>query len=72
MDASYKQALTFLPSWARGVQVFANVTTLHLQGANSADFANFIPRNYNWGVSLSRPKFTGWATSARRGPLRIP
>jgi len=71
VDASYKQALTFLPQWARGMQVFANVTTLHLQGSNSADFSNFIPRNYNWGVSLSRPKFTGSLNWNYRGRQKV-
>ena len=29
---NYKQALTFLPRWARGVQVFANASSQRLTG----------------------------------------
>jgi TonB-dependent receptor len=54
----YKQALTFLPEWARGVQVFGNISGLRTQGAESANLAGYIPRSINWGITLSRPKFT--------------
>ncbi len=58
IDLNYKQALTFLPSWARGVQVFANGSALRTQGDAAANFAGFIPRTGNWGVSLTRPDYT--------------
>ena len=58
LDFEYKQALTFLPHWARGVQVFANASVLRTQGDGAAEFNGFTPQTYNWGVSLSRPKFT--------------
>ncbi len=57
LDLNYKQALTFLPSWARGVQVFANASTLRTQGDQSANFAGFVPRTYNGGVSFTREKY---------------
>ncbi|MDO8539521.1 MAG: TonB-dependent receptor [Opitutaceae bacterium] len=63
LEFAYKQALTFLPHWARGVQVFANATALRATGDETANFANFVPRSYSWGVSLSREKFnvrTNW------------
>lgn len=58
LSLNYKQALTFLPHWARGVQVFGNLTTLRLEGSNQADFSSFIPRTANWGVTFARPKYT--------------
>ncbi|MBL9200622.1 MAG: TonB-dependent receptor [Opitutaceae bacterium] len=58
LEFEYKQALTFLPHWARGLQVFANANILRTQGDGAANFNGFTPQTYNWGVSLSRPKFT--------------
>jgi TonB-dependent receptor len=59
LEASYKQALTFLPQWARGVQVFANGASLRVTGPNITRFtaAQIIPRTGSWGVSLTRSKF---------------
>jgi iron complex outermembrane recepter protein len=68
-EAEYKQALTFLPGWARGVQVFANLTALRATGESAAEFRGFIPRTYNWGVSLSRPAYVlraNWNYQGRR------
>jgi iron complex outermembrane receptor protein len=65
---NYKQALTFLPNWARGVQVFANAGAQHLTGDDSGSFAGYIPRTYNWGVSLTRPRYNvrmNWNYSGR-------
>ena len=60
LDVGYRQALTFLPPWARGLQVFANGS---LQRTNAvkgflgnSGFSN-IPRNAAWGVSFTRPKY---------------
>jgi outer membrane receptor protein involved in Fe transport len=58
LDVNYKQALTFLPHWARGVQVFANGSSLRTIGEAEANFAGFIPKTANWGVSLSREKYS--------------
>jgi TonB-dependent receptor len=57
VDVNYKQALTFLPNWARGVQVFANASAQHMTGDDSGNFAGYIPRTYNWGVSFTRPRY---------------
>jgi hypothetical protein len=57
VDFNYKQALTFLPNWARGVQVFANASAQRATGAESDNFAGYVPRAYSWGVSLSREKY---------------
>jgi TonB-dependent receptor len=67
-DVNYKQALTFLPNWARGVQVFANATSQHMTGDDSGSFAGYIPRTYNWGISLTRARYNvrfNWNYSGR-------
>jgi TonB-dependent receptor len=56
-DFNYKQALTFLPAWARGVQVFANGSAQRVTGDDTVSFAGFIPRSGSWGVSLTRQKY---------------
>jgi iron complex outermembrane receptor protein len=57
IDVNYRQALTFLPRWARGIQVFANGSAQRLVGPAAANFAGYIPRSGSWGVSLSREKY---------------
>jgi TonB-dependent receptor len=59
LDFSYRQALTFLPHWARGVQVFANASAQRATGPNLGSFtgANSIPRSGSWGVSLARQRY---------------
>jgi TonB-dependent receptor len=59
VDFAYRQALTFLPRWARGVQVFANVSAQRATGPNLGSFtgANSIPRSGSWGVSLARERY---------------
>ncbi len=59
VDFSYKQALTMLPAWARGVQVFANASAQRVTGdpTATANFAGYIPRSGSWGVSLTRPGY---------------
>jgi TonB-dependent receptor len=57
LDLDYRQALTFLPTWARGVQVFANASALRATGDGAENFAGFIPRSGSWGVSLNREAF---------------
>lgn len=57
VDFSYKQALTFLPHWARGLNVFANAAAQRTLGDASANFNGYIPRKASWGFSLSREKF---------------
>jgi TonB-dependent receptor len=68
VDVNYKQALTFLPNWARGVQVFANASAQRMTGDEAGNFAGYIPRTYNWGVSLDRPRYNlrmNWNYSGR-------
>ncbi len=58
LEFDYKQALTFLPHWARGVQVFANASAQRATGPAASNFSGYIPRTYNWGVSLSRERYS--------------
>ncbi len=70
---NYRQALTFLPHWARGVQVFANASSQRRTGAlvGNSGFT-FFPRSGSWGISLTRERFStrlNWNyRGARRGP----
>jgi iron complex outermembrane receptor protein len=56
LEVDYRQALTFLPHWARGLHFTANYSSQ--RGKNTYDyFQNMIPFNVNWGLSFTRPKF---------------
>ena len=57
---NYKQALTFLPSWARGLQVFANASAQRATGATLEAFtgAFVVPRSASWGLSLTRERYS--------------
>ncbi len=70
IDFNYKQALTFLPPWARGVQVFANVSAQRMIGDAAANFQGYIPRTYNWGVSLTRARGSARVNWNYRGKQR--
>ena len=72
LDVSYKQALTFLPQWARGVSVFGNASAIRTTGDAASSFNGFTPRTYNWGASLARDTYSfrlrwNYAGRARRG-----
>ncbi len=58
-DVSYKQALTFLPPWARGLQVFANYSKRRtkVRDLGSIGF-NDIPHSGSFGVSLTRARYS--------------
>ncbi|MSU50702.1 MAG: TonB-dependent receptor [Opitutus sp.] len=69
-EIDYKQALTFLPNWARGVQFFTNVSSQ--RAINSFDtFQSMNPFTCNWGVSLTRPKFNIRINENYRGVQRL-
>ena len=74
LEADYKQALTFLPNWARGVQVFANASAQRATGDATSNFQGYVPRSGSWGVSLSRPAFNvkfnwNYRSAARLGAV---
>jgi iron complex outermembrane recepter protein len=54
-EVDYKQALTFLPHWGRGVRFFANVSSQRAKGTDNLQDMN--PFTANWGLSLTRSKF---------------
>jgi len=55
-SVDYRQSLSFLPFWARGLQVFGNLSAQRSSGV--VTFAGRIPKSANWGVTLTRPKFS--------------
>jgi TonB-dependent receptor len=57
MEFTYRQGLTFLPHWARGLQVFGNFTRSTLGGSTTADFTGFNPQTLSWGVNFTRPRY---------------
>jgi iron complex outermembrane receptor protein len=57
-ELNFRQPLTFLPRWARGVLVFTNFTDTRPRGSRSADFGGTLRRSINWGVGLSRPRYS--------------
>lgn len=74
VELNYKQALTFLPSWARGVQIFGNGTLMNLQGDNLSDFTGFQRRAFNWGFKVDRERFDfslNWSYSGRQRGLLV-
>jgi hypothetical protein len=67
-------ARTFLPHWARGVQIFGNLSSQRALGDATANFAGFIPRSGSWGASLTRDRVKlhlnwNYRGRARRGAV---
>jgi iron complex outermembrane recepter protein len=59
-QAAYKQSLTFLPSWARGVNVFGNVSWQRAEGDEAQTVVRngqFVPLTGSWGVALGRERY---------------
>jgi iron complex outermembrane receptor protein len=71
-EFAYSQSLFFLPSWARGLQVFGSATRLELSGTTLADFTGYSPRNYAGGINLVRPRFYVKFTVTHQGVTRGP
>ena len=69
-EFDYRQNLTFLPSWARGFTVFANLTLQHLEGSEMANFSGFVSKTHNWGITYSRHRFTVRLAVNRRGLVK--
>ncbi|MSU24241.1 MAG: hypothetical protein EXS32_10515 [Opitutus sp.] len=67
-EIDYKQALTFLPNWARGAQVFANISSQRAKGTDA--FQDMNPFTCNWGFSISRPKWNIRLSENYRGIQR--
>lgn len=69
-EINYRQALSFLPRWASGVQVFGNLTHMALDGSSTADFNSFNPDTLAWGVNLVRAKYYVKFTCTYQGETR--
>ena len=69
-EFSYRQSLTFLPTWARGFQVFVNATRLRLTGSNTADFTGFNPKTFAGGINFARGRVTIKTTLSYLGDIR--
>ncbi len=70
IEFGYRQSLTFLPHWARGFQIFANVTKLDLSGSNTSDFSGYNPKSIAGGVNFVRPRFFIKGTISYLGDTR--
>ncbi|MBL9190263.1 MAG: TonB-dependent receptor [Opitutaceae bacterium] len=69
-EVSYRQSLTFLPSWARGFQVFVNYTKLNLAGSNTADFSGYNPKSLGGGINFVRGRLGLRSTISYLGDTR--
>ncbi|MBI5688915.1 MAG: TonB-dependent receptor [Verrucomicrobia bacterium] len=70
VEFSYRQALTFLPGWARGLQVFVNGTKMSLSGDRTTDFTGFNPSAYAGGIALLRSRYAVKLTCTHQGETR--
>lgn len=70
LELGYRQSLTFLPDWARGLQVFVNLTSMKLGGSQSADFTGFNPETLSWGVNLTRARYAVKFNVQQQGETR--
>ncbi len=71
---NYKQALSFLPAWARGVQVFGNLSVQRAVGDAAANFSGYVPKSASWGANLTRERVVvhvnwNYRGRARRGAV---
>jgi TonB-dependent receptor len=69
-EFSYKQSLTFLPDWARGLQAFVQFTKLDIDGGNAADFTGFNSETYSGGLNYVRRRLTVKFTVSHLGDMR--
>ena len=74
LDFQYRQSLTFLPSWARGVQVIASGATQRISGVEADNFSGMIPRTASVGLVLTRQRFNlraNWTMQSERKLAQI-
>lgn len=71
LELAYRQVLApLLPMLPKGLEVYANVTTLTLGGPNAGNFTNFSPHEANGGVSYVHPRFSVKVNTQRTGWIR--
>jgi TonB-dependent receptor len=71
LSFNYRQSLTFLPSWARGFEVFANGTAQRSVGDTGGNFAGYIPRSGSAGISFTRESYNLRVNVNHRGRTRL-
>lgn len=73
LEFNYSQVLDvdFFPSWTKNFTVYANGQQMHLEGANLADFSNFIPASGSWGVKYGHQRFSAQVNFNYRGRQRL-
>ena len=74
LDFQYRQSLTFLPPWARGVQVIASGAAQKITGVAADNFSGMIPRTASAGLVLTRPRFNvrlNWTYQSERKLAQI-
>lgn len=69
VEFSYRQSLTFLPNWARGLQLFVNATKLSLKGNNTADFSGYTPKSAAAGLTFARGRLRLKGTVSYTGDI---
>lgn len=57
LEFGYRQSLTFLPDWARGLQIYFNATRLKVKGSKESDFSGFSPASYSGGINFIRARY---------------
>ena len=68
LEFDYKQSLTFLPHWGRGLTVFANGSTTQMSGENKESLNGFAPYTVSAGGTLARERYkvvASWNLKAR-------
>lgn len=70
VEFNYRQSLTFLPAWARGLQVFANGTKMSLDGSSTANFTSFSPESVAGGINFIRSRYYVKLTCTHQGLTR--
>jgi TonB-dependent receptor len=73
VEINWRQSLrpfAFVPEWAKGLSVYANVTRLNISGPGADNFLPFRPRLLNWGVSYTNRKALVRVNVAQQGAQR--
>lgn len=66
-EFNYRQSLEDLGAWAHGFSVFANMTAIHLEGSDNADFSAFVSRTVNAGIGYDNRRFSAKVNVNYRG-----
>ncbi len=73
IEWSWRQSLrpfAFVPEWAKGLQVYVNLTKLNISGEGKDNFLPFRPKLLNWGASYTNRRALFRVNVAQQGPQR--